>query len=296
MAKVADSSNYQENELTVNLDHSSGGKTIVFHDSVITLNEGAFNRTQRVYVSNERLAPNGNFTLSVRNNRTGMVYRAFSEGLDSVRAGLHPFVPPYYPIDPHLKPNVNTHIDYSVPGAQYALRYKTNEAIIYQPMMRMHFYDSLPNTDVNYWYVDYNFDNQYAADRLLSGDYAGALVVFFNGQQVYSAVGKLLPGLNLKSGILGRRLYKVQFFVYSSTQDYSDYLEFEKPALYPSPDKPHYSNFENREAYGIFTFRTRCMVTKEVSKFFMNEFAYNEKTCAYQFYTGNLLLPGCILH
>ena len=85
----------------------------------------------------------------------------------------------------------------------------------------------------------------------------------------------------------------IEYFVYASTQDYVDYMEFVKPSLNISQNKPLYSNFENRDALGIFTFRSRLSVKKRMSNNFLTEFRNNPATCKYLFFTADLSRKGC---
>jgi hypothetical protein len=72
-----------------------------------------------------------------------------------------------------------------------------------------------------------------------------------------------------------------------------DYLQFAGPSLSIAQEKPLYSNFTNSDALGIFTFRSRSSIMKEMDNSFITEFAHNPSTCSYKFFSASLGLPGC---
>ena len=78
MAQVADSINYQAGDLLITLERFVNGvqvsatptgnkQVITFRDSVIQTAPGAFNSTQRVYVTSDRLFVTGQYVLKVKN-------------------------------------------------------------------------------------------------------------------------------------------------------------------------------------------------------------------------------------
>lgn len=323
MAKVADSVNYPAGDLSISLDRyvngvqvnacpTKGLKSIVFHDSIIQTQNGAFSTTQRVYVANADLHdglpisggtfsvnvnPNwrvyGDYVLTVKNNKTGNVFKAKSTIVDSVRQnGYPPFVGYYYPAPPGAPVTGDNFIDYSVSNATFTIRYSPNECKIYQLGMRFHFYDDLGASGKSYNYVDYNFNNQLETEKsMTAGNYY--IAANFRGQDIFSLLGKSFASMNLNDNILGRKMYKLQFFVYGSTQDYADYLEFSKPSLNISQNKSLYSNFENQAAYGIFTFRSRSTFYKNMATSFVTEFQRNSNTCKFNFYNADESRHGC---
>lgn len=303
MAQVADSVNYPEGELSVTLTHSSGTVT-VFKDSLIQTASGAFSRTQRVYLSREPLKKTGTYTLTVKNNKTGNIFTSHTEALDSVRAtGIQPFSLAYTytnVMSNYENPN-NYFVDYSGdrPGTngENNKRYYINSAKIYQFAMRMYYYDYLGgvNSDSSSFYVDYNFGNQYATNAS-GGASDSYLLVSFTSPEFFTAMGVALKkqypdGKGDYYNFSGRKIYKIQYFIYSSTQDYWDYLQYASPSLSISQNKSLYSNFDNRAALGIFTFRSRFSVDKAVSTFFMNAFANNANTKPFKFLKSDKTNP-----
>ena len=126
-----------------------------------------------------------------------------------------------------------------------------------------------------------------------SGPNNGYLLVSFKGNELYSSVGVALSKVPINPYLLGRKMYKAEFFVSSSTQEYLDFLEYSRPSLSISQTKPIYSNFANSAAIGIFTFRGVTRSVKNMHSNFINGFSRNPNTCIYKFYTNNLVIIGC---
>lgn len=321
MAKVADSVNYGQGELTVTLDRFVNGvqvdvieskkiRTLKFDEKLIQTNPGAFSTTQRVYYTNEDLKnPDpkdpikkkafGDYVLTVKNIKTGNIFKAKATAFDSI-IPQPPFSAPYYPIIPGSPESFQTdaYLDYSNAKSTqqfpYSIRYNPNEAKIYNLSFRFYFYEDFGIQGQVERFVDYNFNNQQLKDATSIPSTGGkSMVNTFFGRDLFSNIGLSLSKMNLNDIVIGRKMFKMQFFVYSSTQEYLDYLSFSAPSFNISQNKPQYSNFENRAAMGIFTFRTRCTVVKEMSAPFVNEFAYNANTCKYKFKLFDNSVPGC---
>ncbi|MEO6302050.1 MAG: hypothetical protein ABIP51_02645 [Bacteroidia bacterium] len=315
MAQVADSINYPAGALTVTLERFLNGVqvpagptgnigTITFQDSIVQASPGAFNSTQRVYVYHDTLFRTGQYVLKVKHSDgSGKVFTARANAIDSVNKGLNqantyaPFVSPYYPVPPGSVPNIApliaaAYIDYSNPNGTYSPKFFPNEAAIYTMTLRFHFFDSLFDGSKVYRYVDYNFGNQYIKD-LRTFASTKVFAFDFKGADLFNSIGYALSKMNLDNNIRGRKMYKLQAIAYSSTQDYADYLQFSAPSLSIAQSKPIYSNFDNRDAMGIFSFRTRHSIFKELSTSTVSQFSYNPKTCMYKFYTAGLTLAGC---
>ncbi|MBA3663043.1 MAG: hypothetical protein H0W61_02400 [Bacteroidetes bacterium] len=303
MAQVSDSINYQPGELRVSLkrivsnnyDYASPGlMEVVFRDSIIQAKPGAFNQNQRVYVTSSPLFTWGDYVLTVYNNHTKNTFTAKASALDSIHPYSYaPFIGVAYPVPPGTPIDPLNFVDYSTVGQTYKIRYKANSSKIYQLVMRLHYYDSLlngnPPSYKNYTYADYSFSNQYSQDISTQGD----LVNSFKGQDVFDAIGKAVSQVPFNGDVVGRRMYKIQFLIYTSSHEYSNYLQFAAPSLSINQEKHLYSNFDNSAAIGIFTFRTRCSVVKEMDNSFISAFATNKSTCSYKFFNATMNLPGC---
>jgi len=286
-------------------------QTVVFRDSVVQANpNGAFSTTQRIYVSSADLHEGpvilnssgvnintnwkvfGDYILTVKNNKTGNVFRAKSTAVDSIRPGFKPLNSPYYPYPAGWNVE-DDFIDYSVQDKSYSVRFNFNDAQVYQLVVRLHFYDSLSPFNINR-YMDYVGNNlDLSRDKRTGVGGSSYLQQDFKGRDVFNAASAMLKKLGLTNDVFGRKVYMVEYLVYSSTQDYADYLEFVKPSLNIAQEKPLYSNFENRSALGIFTFRSRFSVKKMPSRTFISSFAYEPGTCGYLFFTADLSRKGC---
>jgi hypothetical protein len=305
MAKVPDSVNYKSGELTVMLERyvngsksaaeqDSGKTEVYFSDSLIQTNAGDFTTTQRVYISRKKLFSNGIYKLTIKNNRTGNSFTSQTNALDSVGlSGLPPFAAPFYPV-PYASSNPPYYyIDYSNPNGTYNVRTKpTNGGYLHDLTIRIHYYDSLSNGSKYYQMLDYVFNpqQQYQLQDLNNSKYFNFT---FTGSSLFLELGNMLAKRPFPFGLVGRKAYRVDFISYATTQDYYDYLQFAAPSLSFAQEKLLYSNFENRAALGLFTFRTRCQIAKDMATLFVDQFAYNKNTCTYRFYTSNLSLPGC---
>ncbi len=331
MAKVADSVNYPAGELSITLDRYVNGKqdfacptqnikTIIFHDSLIQTNPGAFSTTQRVYVANADLHqalpyinPDkvvnpfgvnsnanwkvfGDYVLTVKNNRTGNVFKAKSTIVDSIKPNqlFAPFVGYFYPPAAGAPANADNFISYQEPEKIYTITYPINEGKIYQVLMRFHFYDDLGAAGRwPFQFVDFPFANQNPdQEKTTLGPYS-IMRLTFKGKDIMSQLGLALGRMSLSDNILARKVYKMEYFVYSSTQEFADYLEFSKPSFGVSQTKPLYSNFENQSAIGIFTFRARCKVAKALDNAFISEFQRNSNTCKFNFFNADESRHGC---
>jgi hypothetical protein len=298
MAQVADSINYPEGELSVSMRHS-GGKTYQFKDSVLQTEPGAFNSTQRVYVNHETLLTTGTYTLSIENLRTKNKFTSVSKALSKPNVlGYNPFVAPYYPTPAGSPPNnPDYYIDYSGKTTKYSVKFSPNlndaqGPKIYNLLMRLHYYDSLGTGSKNNEYIDYPFNNLYLKDVVTIGGIK-FINYEFKGQDIFSAVGSTMSKRTDPNFFMGRKMYKIQYLVYASTQDYLDYLEYSKPSFSINQTKPIYSNFSENKAIGIFTFRYSTSIEKSISSSYISTFAKNENTCQYNFYESDLDLPGC---
>ncbi len=314
MAQVADSINYPAGELSITLERFVNGvaawatpsgsnhTTITFRDSVIQAEPGAFNTNQRVYVTNDKLYTNGQYVLKIKNTKSGNEFVAKANAIDSIKSGVSgfaPFCPPYYPVTPGSvspldPPAFNAaYIDYSQQAQLYSPKFFPNEGVIYTMKLRFFFndYPSGFGIDSVSRYVDYNFGNQYIKDLRTIQNFK-VFAFDFRGQDLFNALGYGLSKMNLNTAV-ARKMYKLQAFAYSSTQEYIDYLQFTAPSLSIAQEKPIYSNFENRAAMGIFTFRSRHSVYKELQSPFVSQFSYNQYTCKYHFLTSTNFPQGC---
>ncbi|WP_317900142.1 hypothetical protein [Aurantibacillus circumpalustris] len=289
VAKIADSVNYQPNEITVSLNHSTKPEVpIVFGESMVTTQDGAFSTSQRVYVSPKdfKLEISGTYTLTVKNNNTGNIFTATTTAIGQISQSQTSslFSPPFYPYADTIPPAY--YIDYSKTNQKYNIRFTPNEGTIYKVTVRFHFYDSLYNTSRVNRFVDFPSLNM---KKMANQD----IQFPFTGADVYSGLGLALSKLKLDKDIEGRKMYKIEYIINSTTQEYQDYLQYSLPSLSINQNKPLYSNFKDGNALGIFTFRTTFTLSKNPSTVYVNSFSSNSNTCNYKFYDSQLNLIGC---
>lgn len=311
MAKIADSVNYNAGDLLITLERFVNGTktiaaknnnmTVTFRDSVLNTDAGAFSTQQRVYVCADKLFNTGEYRLNIKNIKTNSVFTAKSLAVDTIRSNAaSSYIGPYYPVPLSFATQITSYINYlSTNTGPLSLTYKIRDGKINQVKMRFHFYDSLFNGTKDYRYIDYPFTKQLSKNATTSSsnpNFNGLLKLEFRSAELFSAFGIELSKMGLSNSIFGRRIFKVEYLIYSSNQDYSDYLDYTTPSLSLAQQKPLYSNFENATAIGIFAFRSTVSFIKESSNEFENDFATNKNTCAFKFYAYNSpfwSLPGC---
>jgi hypothetical protein len=154
---------------------------------------------------------------------------------------------------------------------------------LYNLTLRFHFFDSLYTGEKVFHHVDYPFANLTLKDVKK----IGSNMVMQNevkSVDLYISLGFNFSKMNLREDIVGRRMHRIEYITFTSGKDYIDYIQYTLPSLSVSQTKPLYSNFANQAALGIFTFRTRCSVNKELDVNFKKSFASNIYTSAYRFY------------
>jgi hypothetical protein len=311
MAKVADSVNYKAGELTVTLDGvnlNGNTQSITFGETVIQADPGAFSTSQRVYTTNIGLlggstnTVRATYTLTIKNNTTGNVFKAIATTLDSIPpAGFAPWVPyDHYFGNPdnvnHLADKtINIDYDTEPPNkGPFSIKVQPTDGIKYQLTIRLHYYDSLLSSTREYHYVDYAFTNQNKKD----GAYIGINGPYLtNSFFRYDLLNKIDQELSKNStsvaNIVGRKMYRIDYIVYKVNQDYVDYLDYNSPSFSIAQTKPLYSNFINKTALGIFSFRSRYHIARDMSSNFKDMFAYSTTTCKYKFLTTGGIQPFC---
>lgn len=292
MAKVADSINYKQDEITVSIKHSSNSQAIIFRDSMVTTSEGSFNTNQRIYVSSEKLDTTGWYTLTVKNTHTGNVFTATASVIPRIDAkatsGL--LAAPYFPLDPAVtsgRVNFSAQSPTLSVGGTYFL--PVPNAKIYQMTIRSHFYNDLNGVDRSYDYVDFDF-NDIKTTRSLSG--TSYMFTNLKSGDYFTHIAQALSKKNLPA-VQGRKMYLIEVFAWAGSQEYVDYMEYVKPSFGINQNKPLYSNFKDKAALGLFTFRSTLSVLKELDPVFISSFSTNANTCQYKFYNVNNVVSGC---
>lgn len=301
MAKVADSVNYPAGELTVTLNRYVNGnlvnasyqnQTVVFGEKVLETAAGVFSSNQRVYFTNDKLYTDGEYRLTIKNNKTNETFTAKANALDSVRiAGLpSPFDAKHYPYPNTISnDSIAITIDYSVPNKKYTIIYKPTEpglkAKVYQLSMRFHYYDSLSGAPSNYNYVEYAFLNKFNPNDLQKVPALGdCFTAEFYGNDLINSLSYSFSKVSTPAGFIRRRIYMIQYIITSSSNEYSDYMQYANPSLNVAQEKPLYTNFDDKKAYGIFTFKTRCSINKKIRNDYVNYLGITKPTCNYGFF------------
>ena len=125
---------------------STGKQVITFRDSVIEANPGAFSKTQRIYVCSDRLYDTGEYYLTVKNVKTGNTFTSKTKAIASIKnqGSILPLRLPAYPYLPTQY--ASDFIDYfSYDGGTVRFHPDSANGIIYNLVIRMHFYDRLYN-------------------------------------------------------------------------------------------------------------------------------------------------------
>jgi PBP1b-binding outer membrane lipoprotein LpoB len=290
MAKVADSINYKPGEITVSIVHSdSPSNPIVFTESVVTTSSGAFNTTQRVYVDTTKLLTWGTYTLIVKNNHTGNVFTSSASPIDSVNGnqGYEPLALPYVPFYDPLKNE--GFIDYKNNAGSILFK-PVDKSKIYQVIIRSHF-EEYGTSATYYNYVDYIFNDPKEIRNIPSNSTNKYISIRFRSIDYFASVGYALSKMNLAERF--RKMYMMEYIIHASTQELLDYIEYSKPSLSISQNKPLYSNFVDRKALGIFAFRSTCRILKKLDPGFIDGFSYDPNTCGYRFYNSKNVWLGC---
>jgi hypothetical protein len=277
---------------------------VYFRDSLIQTDPGAFSTTQRVYVCNDRLFSSGLYKLTIKNNHTGNVFTASANALDSMGLiGFQPFAWPYLNATPAFTPTPfdppSDYTDYSNQTTQYSVRTKpVAGGYIHDLTIRVHYFDTVSpapasNLSGKYYHTsDFVFFPKQLTDLQNIGS-TQYFVYQFTAPSLFSSVAADVVSYPEPNSCIGRKMYRVDFMTYAATQDYYDFLQFSAPSLSFSQEKVLYSNFDNRAALGIFTFKSRCLVGKIPATSFIDEFANNKATCNLKFLMSNLAHGSC---
>jgi hypothetical protein len=289
MAQVSDSINYKSGELTVSLQRFTNGisdlttvgnptkKTIYLTDTVVQTQSGAFNSTQRLYITKDKLFTNGEYRLNIVNNITGKEFSSAATIIDSVKPtlGFAPLDSYYYP-RPIGSP-LFQYLDYAIPTAPRSIRfYSVPNARDYQVMMRFHYFDSLQTTVKVAKYMDLDL-SVVSAQELTGGE---LLTVNFYMSAFYS---KLVSELNANapSNLLFRKAIKMDFIITAIGQEFSDFLKISAPSTSVAQDKPVYTNING--GFGIFSSRSRYHISKHMSNNLIDYMATTKPMCDLRF-------------
>ncbi len=296
MAQVSDSINYKEGVLEVTLQRflypstspqlttigNPTKKNIYLRDTVIQTQSGAFNSTQRLYITSDRLFSSGDYLLTITNKETGKVFTSKTVMVDNKiipsTSTSQPLAGPYYPVPFNASNPTWYYLDYSIPSVLRKIRFfSIPNAREYQPIMRLHYIDSLIGGTTVQKYIDYKFYS------VTSNDLTGGeqLEVAFYMSEFYDLMYNKLSAES-NPNLLYRRAIKMDFIVTSIAQDFYDFLKISSPSTSVAQDKPTYSNIDG-DAYGIFSSRSTFHVSKHLANAFLDYMASTKPTCNLRF-------------
>lgn len=270
MATVQDSVNYQKGILDVTLERTYYGSPasttvgnpskmkITLRDTMFQLEPGAFNQNQRVWYTADKLYPNGDYILTIRNTKTGNVFQSTTTMVDKILSGAkQPLAGPYFPVTTTCVPNCPTYYyqDLSVETLKRKIEFVSQPGVReYQLYARFHYIDSTSSGNFAK-YLDFPLpgvrtQNLSGGEVLESDWYSGDLFNF-----IYSKLISETP--NVKA----RRAIKIDFVVVGGNQVFIDFLKVSAPSTSVAQDKPTYTNIDG--GYGIFGARCTFVASKE---------------------------------
>lgn len=274
MATVNDSVNYKQGVLKVSLTRTFNGASalttvgnstkmeIVLNDTVVQLQSNSpFNSNQRLWFTNDRLFPYGEYNLKIENTQTGNVFTSKAGMIDSILMPgvIQPLGSPYYPVPYSPSNPAYYYLDLSVVTTARKIKFFTiPNGRDYACLMRLNYIDS--TTTGNFTRkLDYVFPSQ-SSLSLDGGEEMNFNYTsrdFFN--YMYSELMKNTP-----SNLLCRKMINIDFQVTTGTQDYSDFLKISAPSTSVAQDKPAYTNIEGG-GYGIFACKSTYYKRKHLA-------------------------------
>ncbi len=293
MAKVSDSVNYAAGLLTVTLDHSGSTcgyvykNQITLRDTMMQIQTGTFSTDQRLYYTDDRLFPCGDYKLTIKNNHTGNVFTSKTTMIDSVGPFFAPLAPPYYPVlyNPTNPPSY--YIDYAVAPANSD---RTLTVSFFPPaggaeytgIIRFCYIDSLLGGVTVPHSVDFNLSNLPTSNLVLHptfGTYYGSFsfttIEFLN--KISSQIALTPDPINL----VGRRAIRFDYIITAISTDFHDFLQISAPSTSVAQDKPAYSNITG--GFGIFACRSRFWVKKHLANTFLDYMSSKKPMCSRYF-------------
>jgi hypothetical protein len=316
--------NYGPNELRVTLQRFVGGSTtptlttvgngsrkeIVLTETVVTTAPGAFNSSQRLWQTTDKLFGSGDYKLTITNNSTGTTYTSQTTVIDSVKPfGTQqpmPFL--YIPAQPTSQPMhgnypaipISTdkpkYVNYDILTQTYQIKFRSiPNARLYGVVMRFHYIDSLVGGGTNQDFVDYTFTNA-KSDKLDGGlfveDGSGISYFKFTGDEFYKNLGNEMAKKS-SANVIKRRSYYMEYIVTAGSENLSEFLQINAPSTTIAQDKPLYTNISG--GVGVFSSRSTSVVTKDLWSDFIDKIACHPSTNPYRFcnFSGQVSTTVC---
>jgi len=300
MATINDSVNYKPGVLRVSLTHydytgtqvptTIGNSTkmeIVLNDTVIQLSAGPFNQNQRLWFTDDKIYPTGDYRLKILNTATGKEFTSKTVMIDSIIAPgiIQPLGPPYYPVAYSPSNPPYYYLDLTITNIRRNIKfYSIKNARDYACIMRFHWVDYLNNADSVKRTVDYEFS------RISSSNLDGGEELEFNYYSgdyfayLHSKISQIPdpPGLI----VLKRKAITIEYIITAAAQDFADFIKISAPSTSIAQDKPTYSNIEG-DAYGIFSCRSTYHAPKHLANATINYMATKKPLCDLLFLDAN---------
>lgn len=300
MATVNDSVNYKPGILQVSLTHfdyngtqiptTVGNPTkmeIIMSDTVVQLAPGPFNQNQRLWYTDDKIYPYGEYRLKITNTRTGKEFSSKSIMVDTItRPGeIQPLGSPYYPVTYSPSNPPYYYLDLTVTNIQRKIKfYSVPNARDYSCIMRFHYVDYFNNADSAKRVIDYEFSR--LSSSTLNGSeemnfyyYSGDYFAYLHSKiiQIPDPAGLM---------VLKRRAEYIEFIITAAAQDFADFIKISAPSTSIAQDKPTYSNIAG-DAYGIFSCRSTFRAPKHLANATINYIATKKPLCDLLFLDAN---------
>lgn len=305
MAQNADSINFPANAITVTLERYVNGvkaattvgqskTSITLTETVVTTASGAFNSTQRLYITDDKLFTSGDYKINITDNHNGKNYTAQSVIVDSV----HPYnqMPwvhsSYFPNHgEYVYTGANAtliaaYVDYSNPAVTQKIKFKSvANAKIYNVTIRFHYRDSLADHTTSDQFVDLTFPD-FKSEGITGNE---NMELSFDPQQFYTNLANQLNSHPV-SNLAYRRCLYMDFIVSAGAQELSDFLQVNAPSTSIAQNKPYYTNIS--DGVGIFSSRSTSTISKDLSYTFIDDISTNHYTCNLRFLNSSGVWTG----
>jgi hypothetical protein len=287
--------NYGPGELRVSLQRFIGGsntptlttvgnttrKEIVMTETVITTGSGSFNQTQRIWQTTDKLYGTGEYKLTVTILSSGKEITSRNVVVDSVKSNsTMPFISSAnYPMHGYYDLNnfpiqANALVNYTATVGNVTSKIKFKSVLnakLYDVVMRFHYKNVSITNDTTLDYVDFNFSTQKVTDL----DKIADLEVQFGISDFYTNLGNEVP--KKPTVALKERIsHYMEYIIYAGAESLDTFLQVNQPSTTIAQDKPSYSNING--GVGIFSARSRSIITHDLSPYFIDKIACNANT------------------
>ena len=224
-----------------------------------------------------KLDGNSEYDLTVTNGETGTTVTSKTDIVSDITGFLSPYPPA----------GSSFTFVIGIPTANYKFRADWNtakNAREYQVTMRLNYIDSTLTGNVTK-FLDYIMP-EHRTDNLGGGQ---TMSEEFYGKDYYKYIANQLPSY---SGLVERRVVNVQLMLVSGSDQFTTFLDVNKPSTGIIQERPEYTNITN--GLGIFSSRVnRVPVTRILDNTSWDSLACGQYTHASKF-TNHLGLHPCL--